>query len=142
MSDVGYPVTLTLDTNNTFLVSSEDFPELVTFGDTPESALMYAGAAMEEAIAARMDHKQDIPLATSISSLPIVYLSAQTSFKIAVYRAMSEEGISKTEMARRLNVHLPQVDRLLDLRHASRIDRLEQALHTLGRRAVVRTTYL
>jgi antitoxin HicB len=33
-----------------------------------------------------------------------------------------------------LNCHLPQVDRLLDLRHASRLDQLEAAFRVLGKR--------
>jgi antitoxin HicB len=35
---------------------------------------------------------------------------------------MREEGIAKTDLAHRLGWHLPQVDRLLDLAHASRLD--------------------
>ena len=41
--------------------------------------------------------------------------------------------IGKTELARRLNCHLPQVDRLLNLRHGSRLDRLEAAFRALGK---------
>lgn len=37
-------------------------------------------------------------------------------------------------MARRLNCHLPQVDRLLDLLHASRLDQFEAAFRVLGKK--------
>ena len=47
---------------------------------------------------------------------------------------MREEGIRKTELARRLGWHLPQVDRLLDLDRASRLDQVEAALGALGLR--------
>ena len=47
--------------------------------------------------------------------------------------AMRTAGIGKAELARRLNCHLPQVDRLLDLRHASRLDQLEAAFRALGK---------
>jgi antitoxin HicB len=40
---------------------------------------------------------------------------------------------SKTELARRRSCHLPQVDRLLNLRHGSRLDQLEAALRALGK---------
>ena len=53
--------------------------------------------------------------------------------KIGLYRAMREEGLGKAELARRLGRHLPQVDRILDLGHASRLDQVEAALHALGR---------
>jgi hypothetical protein len=35
--------------------------------------------------------------------------------------------IKKAELARRLGWHMPRVDRLFDLRHASRIDQIEAA---------------
>jgi antitoxin HicB len=38
------------------------------------------------------------------------------------------------EPARRLGWHAPQVDRLLDLRHASRLDQLDRALRAVGKR--------
>jgi antitoxin HicB len=47
---------------------------------------------------------------------------------------MLSEKIGKAEMARRLNCHLPQIDRLLDLAHASRLDRIEQAFLAVGKR--------
>jgi len=46
---------------------------------------------------------------------------------------MRTARIGKAELARRLNCHLPQVDRLLDLRHASRLDQLEAAFRALGK---------
>jgi antitoxin HicB len=50
-------------------------------------------------------------------------------------------GVKKTELARRLNWHLMQVDRLLDLHHASRIDQVEAALSALDRRLEVRVAW-
>jgi antitoxin HicB len=50
---------------------------------------------------------------------------------------MREAGLRKADLARRLGWHVPQVDRLLDLRHASRIDQIEAALAALGKRLVI-----
>jgi antitoxin HicB len=50
---------------------------------------------------------------------------------------MREHGLSKAALARRLGVHAPQVNRLLDLRHGSRLDQLADALRALGRELVV-----
>ena len=41
------------------------------------------------------------------------------------------------ELARRLRWHLPQVSRVLDPRHASRMEQLEAALAALGLRLIV-----
>lgn len=68
----------------------------------------------------------------------IVRPSALECAKLGVYRAMTEQGIRKAELARRLGWHMPQVDRLFDLRHASRLDQIEAAARVLGRRIEVR----
>jgi antitoxin HicB len=47
--------------------------------------------------------------------------------------AMRTGKVGKAELARRLNCHLPQVDRLLDLGHGSRLDQLEAAFRVLGK---------
>ncbi len=39
----------------------------------------------------------------------------------------SEQDIHKAELARRFGWHMPQVDRLFDLRHASKLDQIEAA---------------
>jgi antitoxin HicB len=64
--------------------------------------------------------------------------SALESAKLGVYQAMTEQGVRKAELARRLGWHMPQVDRLLDLRHASRLDQIEAAARALGRVVEVR----
>jgi antitoxin HicB len=46
---------------------------------------------------------------------------------------MRKSKIGKAALAKRLGVALPQIDRLLDLRHQSRLDALECALDALGR---------
>lgn len=51
---------------------------------------------------------------------------------------MSEQGVKKSELARRLGGHMPQVDRLFDLRHASRLDQIEAAARALSMTLEVR----
>jgi antitoxin HicB len=53
--------------------------------------------------------------------------------KLGVYRTMTEQGVKKAELARRLGWHMPQVDRLFDLRHASKLDQIEAAANVLGK---------
>ncbi|HYI92729.1 MAG TPA: hypothetical protein VEX68_04235 [Bryobacteraceae bacterium] len=61
-------------------------------------------------------------------------LPALTQAKLSLYAAMVENGIGKAELSRRLNCHMPQVDRLLDLGHASRLDQLEAAIRAVGKK--------
>jgi antitoxin HicB len=62
--------------------------------------------------------------------------------KIAVYLAMRARGWRKADLARALAVNARQVDRLLDLRHASTVAQLEAALAACGQRAEIETREL
>jgi antitoxin HicB len=47
------------------------------------------------------------------------------------------QGITKAELGRRLAWHGPQVDRLFDLCHPSKIEQIDCALRTMGKRLAV-----
>jgi antitoxin HicB len=126
-----YAVTLSNDDNGTILVAVPDLPDAITFGEDREDALARAVDAIETAAMGRMAAREDIP-APKASSPDFVALPALSSAKIELYRLMRRAGIGKAELARRLGVALPQIDRLLDLRHASRLDALERAFGALG----------
>lgn len=53
---------------------------------------------------------------------------------------MTDQGMRKAELARRLGWHVPQVDRLFDLRHASKFEQLETAVAVLSKRRVLTMT--
>lgn len=132
-----YPVDLIPDDNETFLVSFPDVPEAHTFGEDRDEALMRAVDALETALEMVIDTHRPIPLPSAADGRPTVRPDALICTKLLVHQAMQVQGVRKTELARRLHWHLPQVDRLLDLRHASRLDQIETALLALGRHLVV-----
>lgn len=132
-----YAIDLSADDNGTFLVTCPDFPEVATFGEDKEDAVLRALDAIEEAIAARIAHREEVPAASSSDGRPTVELPLQTMFKVMLYQAMALEGIRKAELARRLDVHAPQVDRLLDLHHSSRVEQLEKAIKATGHKFAV-----
>lgn len=59
---VSYPIALTREPDGTVRVVSPHFPELETFGDTMEDALMHATFALEQVIAERMAKRQVVPM--------------------------------------------------------------------------------
>ena len=127
-----YPVKLTKDDNGTILITSPDFPELTTFGEDRDDALARAIDAFDEAIAARIAHREDVPCPSS--GKVCVTLRSLTAVKMILYRGMRDQGIGKAELARRLHWHLPQVDRVLDIQHNSRLDQMDAALGAVGLR--------
>jgi antitoxin HicB len=128
-----YPVRLERDTNGTILAGFPDVPEAHTFGAEREEALARAVDALETAFMGYMEDRRAIPDPSSFKRGPSVALPALTEAKLALYSAMRAARIGKAELARRLNCHLPQVDRLLNLRHGSRLDQLEAAFRALGK---------
>jgi antitoxin HicB len=128
-----YPVRLARDDNDTLLVTCPAFPEVTTFGADVPDALAHARDAIEEAIAARMADREPIPPPRPGGRYRVA-LPAQTVAKILLYQTMREEKVSKARLARSLGWHRPQVDRLLNLRHGTRMDAIETAFGALGRR--------
>lgn len=128
-----YPVTLTPD-DGSVLVTFVDVPEAITFGADADEALLYAVDALESALAFYVGDRKPLPLPSKPKrGQATVRPSALECAKLGLYQAMTEQGIKKAELARRLGWHMPQVDRLFDLRHASKIDQIEAAAHALGR---------
>lgn len=133
-----YPVTLTPDGDG-ILVTFGDVPEAITFGDDEDDALAHAVDALETALSFYVESRKALPAPSRAKrGQRTVRPSPLESAKLGVYQAMVEQGVKKSELARRLGWHLPQVDRLFDLGHASRLDQLEAAARALGRRLDVR----
>ena len=126
-----YPIVLTPD-DGTLLATCPDLPEVASFGATVEEALAHAADAVATALRGRIVAREPVP-APSHAGDHHVTLSALTRLKLELQRAMVEGDVRKAELARRLGVHPPQIDRLLDLDHESRLDQIERALHALGR---------
>jgi antitoxin HicB len=115
-----------------------DVPGVQTFGDDEQEALARAVDALESMFMALIQDRENIPRPRAPKrGEKTVTLPALTVAKLELYQAMRAAGVGKAELARRLNCHLPQIDRLLDLGHASRLDQLEQAFAVLGKRLEV-----
>ena len=121
-----YPVVLTPDDNDTILVTFPDFPEAHTFGDDKVEALTRAVDALETIIDAYIRDRRLVPTPSAIKGAWVA-LPALVDAKVQIYNSMLQQRVGKAELAKRLKVHLPQVDRLLDLRHGSKAWGLRQA---------------
>jgi antitoxin HicB len=131
---ITYRVKLAPDSNGTVLVTSPDFPELVTFGDDEADALSYAVGAFEAAIAARVSDREEIPMPSKgKASDPRVTLPVQAEVKVLLYQQMWKSGVRKADLARKMDLHRQEIDRLLDLNHATSIAKLEKAFSVLGK---------
>lgn len=132
-----YPVTLTPD-GDTVLVTFADVPEAITFGGDEQEALLQAVDALETGLSFYVDARQSLPVPSRAKrGQKTVSPSALECAKLGVYQAMTEQGMRKADLARRLGWHMPQVDRLFDLRHASKFEQIQTAAAVLGKRLVL-----
>ncbi len=130
-----FPVTLTSDPDGGFVVTFPDLPEAITQGDDRDDALRQAADCLEEAIAGRLLRNDEIP--SPSAGKPLVAVPPTTAAKAALYLALREAGLSKTDLARRLGCDEKEARRLLDPAQPSKIERLSEALHALGKELVV-----
>jgi antitoxin HicB len=132
-----YPVTLTEDDNDTVLVTFPDVDGAVTFGATIDEALRRAPDALATILEAYIKDRRPIPLPSTRRTKYRVAVPALVEAKIRLYEAMRAAKVGKAELGRRLDWHLPQVDRLLAMTHGSKLEQLEAAFSALGKRLVV-----
>lgn len=134
-----FAVKLAFDSQNqSWEVSSRDLPLLHSVGDTIEEALLEAKDGIITAISLEMDMRRPIPVASPPEKGEyLVVAPVLVAMKAALYNAMIETGTRKADLARRLGVNPPQVDRLLDVEHSSKVEKLELALAQVGRKAQV-----
>ena len=131
---LAYPINLEEDGYD-LVATSPDFPELTIVGDDREETIARAVHAMEEVIATRIHDHKDIPSPSRGETY--VTLPTLASVKVMLYQEMREQGISKTELCRRLGWQLQQLDRVLDLQHGSHLDKVDAALGAIGRKLYV-----
>lgn len=127
-----YRIRLTKDTNDTFLVTVPSIPPALTSGKTREEARARAVEAIEMAFIGYIHDGRDIP-PSDTGRGNMVTIPAIGEAKLGLYSAMRTAAMTKAELARRLGWHRQQVDRLLDMNHASRIEQIEAALRVLGK---------
>ncbi len=128
-----YPVNIEEQPEGGYIVTFPDVPEAITQGEDMDEALLYAVDALETALSFYVEDRKPLPVPSLAEGRPTVSPSALECAKLGVYKEMTDQGLKKSDLARKLGWHMPQVDRLFDLKHASRIDQLEAAARAMGR---------
>ena len=132
-----YPALFTRE-GNAIVVTVPDIPEVITNGYSEQQAMDYTIDAMETVLAEYIRRGLRIPAPSRPQrKTRLVSLPALTQAKLSLYMALRSVGIRQGELARRLGWHKSQVERLLDLQHASRMDQIEAAFQALGKRLEV-----
>lgn len=117
-----------------------DFPDIqgVTFckDDVELEAEDVLLATFAELITSRKPIPAPLAAQKNENTFPI-YLPILSCLKIALHNAILETETLRVDLARKMNINAQQIERLLDIHYASKIDMLEQALYLLGYEATV-----
>ncbi len=136
-----YPIDLTEvadpPTERGFAVTFPDLPEAITWGDDRAEALINAVDCLEEALAARIKSRQELPQPSPAGGRRGIAPGSLIGAKAALYLAMKEAGVRPAELARRMGSDRGAVNRLLDPAHASKPAQFDAAFAALGKRLVV-----
>ena len=132
-----YPATLSRDEANRVLVR---FPDLkaATDGSTLAEALAEAADLLGSELAYRMTAGERIPAASSLRrGQRLIAVPLYLAPKLALFLEMRKQGMTNSELARRLHVGETIVRRMLDPHHDTKPERIQAALEVLGKNLVV-----
>lgn len=129
-----YPATVSFDEDTgQYEIVFRDFSNLHSVALTEDDVELEARDGITAMIGELIDSRIPIPEPSPAQEGEIViHLPALTCLKAALHNAMINTGTRKADLARKLNQKGPQIDRLLDVGHASKVETLEQALYLLG----------
>ncbi len=120
-----------------FAVGFPDLPEALTWGASREEALDNAVDCLEEALAARIKAREDLPPPSPARGRATVAPGSLIGAKAAFYLVFRDSGVKPSELARRMGAQPSLVTRLLDPAHATKPDLFDAAFAALGKRMVV-----
>ncbi len=138
MFSFSYPATFRPDKDGRPVVRFRDFPEAHTDGKDMRDAVEEAIDCLGSVIAFRIGEKREIPAPSPLKrGQCLVPVPLWIAGKLALYLAMREQGVSNSELARRLGVRETVARRMLDPEHETRSEKLQAALEALGKRILV-----
>jgi antitoxin HicB len=122
-----------------FVVTFPDFKWGVTQGDSERESVEMAVDALEMIVSDYIKRRKPIPAPSKLRGRKhrMIRLPGLQSAKVELYNAFLTSGVRKAELARRLKIPSPNIDRLFSLGHQSRLDQLEAAFKALGKELMI-----
>ena len=134
---VAYPFQI-CQVDGGYRVTFRDVPEATAEGVNHRTAKMAARERLCAALQERVRAHRDIPQPTPARRrADLLELPVLITAKLVLYQTMRDQNVSNVALAERLGTVEGTVRRLLDLRHRSHIDGIEEALAELGKRLVL-----
>lgn len=129
---LSYPAQIKADSVG-FMVSFRDIPEALTGGATQEKAATMAADALLTAMDFYFEDRRVVPRPSAPKKgETMISLPASVSAKVLLLNEMVTQGITPSELARRMNTRKQEANRIIDINHATKIDTIADALACIG----------
>jgi len=136
---LAYPIKVKADSNGAWLVTFPDIPEAATAVHKGARLQSDALASLESALEFYFEDGRSVPLPSAPKrGQQTVMLRASFSAKVLLLNEMLAQGVRPAELARRLDTTPQAVNRLTNLRHATKLDGVAAAFAALGKRLELR----
>ena len=129
-----YPAHYTFDNeSDAWQIHFRDFPEQQAACYKREDIELEAQESLLLAIAMEMEEGRTVPAPSpALPNELAIHLPVLVKLKLELHNIMLAGATSKADLARKLGFNAGQMDRLLDVAYASKVEALEQALYLLG----------
>lgn len=117
-----------------FVVTFRDIPEAITQGETEEEAIEMAQDVLIAGMEFYFEDKRPVPTPSKAKrGERMVAVPISIASKVLLLNEMLAQKIAPSELARRMDTTRQEVNRLIDLKHSTKIDRIEVALAAIGK---------
>ncbi|WP_286035741.1 type II toxin-antitoxin system HicB family antitoxin [Succinatimonas hippei] len=128
-----YPALFESNGNNGFIVSFRDVKEALTEGSSLKDAKEKAIDALITSIEFYMDANKPFPLPSEPKNNEVlICLPISIVTKILLLNAMAEKHIRAIDLAKKMGIRPQEVNRILNLKHNTKIDTIERAFNSLN----------
>ena len=133
-----YPCLLHPEEGGGFYVVFPDVPGALTCGDDRAEALNMAEDALTIMLGEYVERERELPTPSPVGEgQDLVFVPPLAAAKLSIYAAMRRQGIGKADLAQRLGLSEPAVEKLLVPDRHSPWGQVTRALDLLGRKLVV-----
>ena len=130
-----YPVAIVPSSTGGFVATFRDVPEALAEGRTYDEAKKFAKEALVLSVDFYRDDFRPFPDASKAKhGEDSVHLPVSVAAKISLLNAMTAANCRPVDLARKMGVKAQDVTRILDIQHSTKIDTIEKALYSLGRK--------
>jgi antitoxin HicB len=130
-----YPARFEPDPTGGYVITFRDLPEAITQGDTEAEAQSMAEDALITSMDFYFEDRRRVPLPSKpLPGESLIPLPLSVAAKVLLLNEMIKQRVRPADLARQMKIAPQEVNRIIDLHHNTKIDRVAEAFASLGKR--------